>query len=235
MASDARGWQLFDAQTPVLTYLYSFGPGSAHALAAGGRDGLVIVSPPSRARDDVFDDIGRYGPVRALVASNAFHYMGIPQWKERFPDAPVFAPAQSIARVQRQTGLTGIRPLADAASITGPRLALVDMPHYKTGEAMVRIETPRGLVWYLTDVVLNLPVLPSHPVIRMMFKLSGSAPGLKINNIAPLFMVKDKAALKRWLAAELQKWPPRWLIPAHGDIVDLGPEPAALQGLFAPR
>src|SRR6185295_9515323 len=99
----------------------------------------VIVSPPCRAAAGVFDDLSPYGPVRALVASNAFHYLGLPEWKARFPEAGVFAPAQSIARVERQSKLSGIRPLADAAAIAGSRLELVDMPHYKTGEVLVRI------------------------------------------------------------------------------------------------
>lgn len=235
MERTPHGWTVFDAQTPVLTYLYSFGSGTANALAVGGANGLVVVSPPSRVDAGVFDDLSRYGSVRALVASNAFHYMGIPEWKKRFPDATIFAPAQSIARVERQTKLHGIRPLAEAASITGPRLELVDMPHYKTGEVIVRIKTARGLVWYVTDVVLNMPVLPSHPVVKMLFRLSRSAPGLKFNNIAPMFMVKDKAALKRWLAAELEQAPPGWLIPAHGDTVDLESNLDAARKLFAPR
>ncbi|HSQ03291.1 MAG TPA: hypothetical protein VLN59_04620, partial [Burkholderiales bacterium] len=147
----------------------------------------------------------------------------------------VFAPAQSVARVQRQTKLDGIRPLADATPLTGARLELIDMPHYKTGEGLVRIHTARGVVWYVTDFLMNLPVLPSNPIVKVLFKLSGSAPGLRFNNLAPLFMVKDKAALKRWLAAELEKAPPHWLIPAHGDIVDLSAGVEPLRRLFVPH
>ena len=195
----------------------------------------MVVSPPCRVAAGGQDDLSRFGPVRALVASNAFHHMGLAQWKARFPEAAVFAPAQSIARVERQTKLAGIRPLADAASVTGPRLELIDMPHYKTGEVLVRITTDRGLVWYVTDIVMNMPTLPSHPLAKALFRLSGSAPGLKFNNIAPLFMVQDKAALKRWLTAQMDKAPPRWVIPTHGDIVDCASNPDALRNLFAPR
>jgi len=191
------------------------------------------VSPPYRAADRVFEDLRRYGPVRALVASNAFHHMGIPEWKRRFSDAAVFAPAQSIARVERQTRLSGIRTLADAAAITGPDLELIDMPHYRTGEVLVRVKTARGLVWYVTDIILNMLELPEHPIVSILFRLSGSAPGLRFNNIGPMFMVKDKAALKRWLAAEYEKDPPRWLIAAHGDVADFEAEPEAARKLFA--
>jgi hypothetical protein len=228
----ATCWKVFDARAPILTCEYSFGPGTAVALAVGGQDGLVVVSPPCRVASTAFDELSQYGAVRALVASNAFHYLGIPKWKARFPSAAIFAPAQSIARVERRSGLSGIQPLYEAASITGTRLELADMPYYKTGEVLVRVITDRGLVWYVTDVIMNLPVLPKNPIARLVFGLSHSGPGLKFNNIAPLFMVSDKPALRRWIADEFRKSPPRWLIPAHGEIVDFGASPNAGRDLF---
>jgi hypothetical protein len=158
--------------------------------------------------------------------------MGLAEWKERYPEAEVFAPAQSIARVQRQSGVQGIRPVEQAHAIAGPHLDLVDMPHYKTGEVLIRIATAQGLVWYVTDIIMNMPALPHHPIARFVFKLTGSAPGLRFNNVAPIFMVKDKAALRRWLIAEATEKPPRWLIPAHGDIVDLDVDRVAARRLF---
>jgi len=89
-----HGWKVFDAGIPILTYSYSFGPGTANALAVGVAGGLVIVSAPYRVAGRVFEDLRPYGPVRALVASNAFHHMGIPEWSRRFPDAAVFAPGR---------------------------------------------------------------------------------------------------------------------------------------------
>ena len=234
MQTTPHGWKVFDATAAILTYEYSFGPGTSTALAVRGSDGLVVISPPCRVDQGVFDDLAPFGAVRALVASNAFHHLGLPAWKARFPDAAVFAPAQAVARVEKRTGLSGIRPLADAASIAGPRLELVDMPHYKTGEVLARMTTDRGAVWYVTDIILNLPVLPKNPLVKLMFGASGSGPGLKFNNIAPLFMVKDKKALRRWFADEFRKAPPDWLITAHGDVVDFTANPDAHHSLFGP-
>lgn len=227
-----HGWKIFDAGTPILTYEYSFGSGTAVALAVGTGDGLVVVSPPSRVDAAVLDDLARYGPVRALIAPNAFHYLGLAQWRGRFPEAAVFAPAQSLQRLQKK-GQQGIRPLADAAALTGPRLELVDMPHCKTGEALVRVQSESGLVWFMTDVVTNMPALPANPIAKWVFKLSGSAPGLKFNNLAGLVIVQDKKALKRWLATQLDTAAPNWLIPSHGEVVALGTNPAALRKVFA--
>lgn len=232
MDATPNGWKIFDPGVPILTYEYSFGGGTAKALAIGVEGGLAVISPPSRIAAGVFDDLAPYGPVRALVASNAFHHFGLTGWKTRFPEAGLYAPQQSIRRIERQAKLQGIRPLAEAAPIAGTRAELTDMPHYRTGEVLARIPSGRGLVWYVTDIVLNLSALPPNPVVRLLFGLSGSAPGLKLNNVASLFMVRDKPALKRWLAAEFDKAPPAWLIPAHGAIVDCARNPEAVRKLF---
>jgi hypothetical protein len=227
-------WKVFDEGLPVLIGEYSFGPGLANALAVRGAAGLVIVSAPCGNDPRMFDELAPYGPVRALVASNAFHHMGLRPWKARYPEAQIFAPRQAIARVEKHSGFAGVKPLADAAAIAGPRVELIDMPHYRTGEVLVRIDTGRGVAWYVTDVIMNLPALPSHPLVRFMFGVSRSAPGLRFNNIAPLFMVKDRKALRAWLAREFGKSPPRWLIPAHGEVADFATNPEAARTLFGP-
>jgi len=234
MEATAHGWKIFDADMPLLMYSYFFGLGIVNVFAVGGEGGLVIVSPPYRVAESVFEDLCLYGPVRALIASNAFHYMGIPEWKRRFPDAAVFVPAQSIARVEWQTKLHGIRSFAEAVAITGPRLDLIDMLHYRTGEVLVRVKTARGFVWYVTDIILNMLAFLEYFIMRMLFRLSGTAFGFRFNNIGLLFMVKDKLALKRWLAAEYEKDPSRWLIATYGDIADFGSNPEAVRKLFGP-
>ena len=232
MQATRSAWSVFSAELPVLTSTYAFGPAQVNALAVGGEGGLIVLSPPYRVQQRVFDELQAYGPVRGLVASNAFHNMGIPEWKHRFPAAAVFAPAQSLARVERKTGITNIRPLADARGLTGAAVELTDMPHYRTGEALVRIRTPQGVAWYVTDVMLNVNELPANPLWKLVFRL-GYGRGLRYNRIATVFMVRDNKALRRWLAQEYGKDQPRWIIPAHGEIADLAADPQAARRLFA--
>jgi hypothetical protein len=47
-------------------------------------------------------------------------------------------------------------------------------------------------------------------------------------------MVRDKAALRGWLAGEFAAAPPRFLIPAHGEIVDAAADPDALRKRLSP-
>ena len=235
MSESNRGaWTVFDAETPVLTYVYAFGPGRVTSLAVGGAEGLVVMSPPYRAPPSLFDDLARYGEVRALVATNAFHHMGIPEWKARFPNAAVFAPEQAVARVREKTGIATVEPVANAAALTGPRLELVDMPYYKTGEALARFETARGRAWYFTDIVLNVRRMPRNPIFNLLFRMTGSAPGLKWNKVGPkLIMVRDWRALQKWIRDEFERATPRWLFTTHGEIADVVNERKEVRELFA--
>jgi glyoxylase-like metal-dependent hydrolase (beta-lactamase superfamily II) len=214
------------------TFEYSSAAGTATALAVDLGGGLLVASPPCRVADDAFEALASRAPVRALVATNAYHTLGLAPWKARFPEAAVFAPPQSLQRVTKVSRVGGIRPLKEAAALTGERVALVELPYFRTGEALIKIRTAEGVLWYVTDILLNLPQLPSHPLFAVLFKLTDSAPGLRINRIAPLLMVRNRPALWQWLAAEARRDRPRWLVPAHGDAVDLAATPTRLEELF---
>jgi hypothetical protein len=228
-----NSWVTLASDPWTATLEYSFGGGIATALAVDVGGGLLIASPPCRVADDVFDALAAHGPVRALIATNAYHTLGVAPWKARFPESAVFAPPQSLQRVTKVSGVGGIRPLSEAAALIGKRVSLIELPYFRTGEALIKIHATEGLIWYVTDIVLNLPRLPSHPLFAALFKLTDSAPGLRINRVAPLFMVRNRPALWAWLAAEARRDRPRWLVPAHGDAVDLAVTPGRLEDLFA--
>jgi hypothetical protein len=211
-------WTIVDPSLPALTFTYSFGPGTANALALVVNGGVVVVSPPCTPPENAFTELEAHGPLRALIAPNAFHLMGLRAWRERYPDVPIFAPPQSIARLEKQSKLTGIRPLAEAASLIGDRVQLVDMPHYKTGEALVRWPIEGGWAWYLTDVAMNITVrLPG--LFGVLFRLTKSTPGFRRNAFAGAFMMKNKRSMYAWLGAEAEKTPPRLLVMCHGDHI----------------
>jgi hypothetical protein len=211
-------WIVVEPSLPALTYTYSFGPGLANALALTVDGGFVVVSPPSKPAENAFIELEQRGPIRALIAPNAFHHMGLGSWKERYPDAPIFAPAQSIERIEKQSKLTAIRPLAEASKLVGDRIELVDMPYYKTGEVLIRWRVDGGWAWYMTDVAMNI-TQPLKGLFGMIFRWTKSTPGFRRNALAGAFMVKDKRALYAWLAAQAEKTAPKLLVMCHGEHV----------------
>jgi len=101
----------------------------------------------------------------------------------------------------------------------------VDMPHYKTGEVLVRWRVEGGWAWYVTDVMFNLQELPKNMFGKVM-KWTNSGPGLRRNAIAGFFMVKDKSSLFAWLGEQAEKTPPSIVIACHGAVAKLS-NPAA--------
>jgi hypothetical protein len=212
----ASSWTVVEPSLPALTYTYVFGPGIANSLAIPVEGGVAVVSPPCNAPDTMFTELEKHGPVRAIVAPNAFHSLGLAPWRARYPDVPIFAPAQSIARLEKTTRLTGIRPVADLQPMLRDGVEVLDMPHYKTGEALVRWRIDGGYAWYVTDVLFNMPRLPPGP-FGLVMRWTRSAPGLRRNALAGLFMVKNKRALYGWLAEQAEKTPPILVVACHGE------------------
>ncbi len=227
-----RTWTLVEPSLPALAYTYSFGPGIARSLALAVEGGVCVVSAPVDPSPESFAELDKHGPVRALLVPNAMHHLGLPAWKARYPDVPVFAPAQSIARVEKQSKVTGIRPVAEAAGLLGPRVEVLDMPHYKTGEALLRWRIEGGFAWYVTDVMMNWVPLPKGP-FGWALKLTKSGPGLRRNAVAGRFMVKDRRALYAWLGEEAEKAPPKMVIACHGDVATLADPVAGLRAALA--
>lgn len=236
MTQANSGWTIVDERIPLLTYTYTFAPeATANTLAIGGPEGLLVLSPPSRPSEACFTELERHGKVRALVATNGFHHLGIPAWAARHPEATVFAPAQSVARVEKQSKVRGIRPIGEATPLLPKGVEIIDMPHYRTGELLVKITTDKDLIWYVTDVLLNIAELPKAFPIRQIFKWTGSAPGFRLNGVGPVFMVKDRKALYRWMREEAEKAPPTRVLPCHGAPLTMDPPGKQLIDLLASR
>lgn len=212
-------WTAAEPSLPALTFTYRFGPGIADALAFPVEGGVAVVSPPVSPPEASFAELEKHGKVRALIAPNAFHNRGLPGWKARYPDAPIFAPAQAIARLEKQTKLQGIRPLAEAPQLLGDRVDLCDMPHYKTGEVLVRWRIEGGWAWYVTDVMFNTAELPKGP-FGLFLKWTKSGPGLRRNPLNFL-QVKDRPALYAWLVEQAEKTPPKLVLACHSSSVTL--------------
>jgi hypothetical protein len=225
-------WTVVEPSLPALTNTYSFGPGHANALALVVDGGVVVISPSANPTPELFVDLEGRGPVKALLAPNAVHTMGIAPWKARYPDVPIFAPAQSIPRIEKTAKVGGIRPLAEAAKLVGDRVELLDMPYYKSGEVLVRWRTEGGWAWFLTDVALAFPELPKGP-FGVAMKWTKSGPGLRRNAISGFFAVKDKQALYAWIREQSEKTPPSLVVPCHGEPVKLADPVAGIRAAFA--
>ena len=119
----------------------------------------------------------------------------------------------AVTTLQKKVPGVPFRPLSE---LTLPsHVHWEDPPGFKKGEALLAIDSKRGPVWYAGDLLANFQELPPPP-LRWLFTLTKSAPGFRLFRLAVSLLVKDKPALRDWMLARLDKYPPAVVVPAHG-------------------
>lgn len=219
MEQTAAGWRVFDREAAVLSYDYSFAKGAwATTFVARMANGqLLVVSPAKGLTDAAAAELAAFGEVGALVAPNGFHHLGLPEWRARYPKARCFAAPETAQRVRKKNPQAGdFESLASLQALAGPKLGVGEVQNTKCGETWLWAETPSGYVWFVSDILANMPRLPGNPLIKFLFWSTNSAPGYKVFHLALRFIVKDKKAALRALAQEMQRRPPAVVVPSHG-------------------
>ena len=179
-------------------------------------DGGLLVHSPAPPTDALAGELAALGPVRWLVVPNAFHHLGTPPAKARFPEAKVIGPA--------------------SARTKNPALAIdIDIRDARLGEMVPELETlPLDGVPFLDETVLyHRPtgtllgadiVLSAHARDHWTWRWAARIVGCYERLRVPPDVKKkivDKPAAARSVAAILAK-PAVRLIVAHADIVDDG-------------
>lgn len=222
METTPNGWTLIDRNAAVLTYEYSFNKsGKANTWAARMADGtLVVLSPAMGMPEAAFDDLLLFGNVSAIVATNGFHHLGVAQWRTRFPDARVFAPAKAAARIKKKNPAAGeFESLEGLNSRLSPNIGILDFDGTKCGEVAAWAKTESGYVWFASDLLSNFQTLPNNPIVRLVFKLSKSGSGYRVFNLAVKFIIKDRKGVMIRFLDTLRERPPTTVVPAHGATV----------------
>ncbi len=218
------GWTVIDRDAGVLALTYTFTKGgTSYCFAARMADGtMLVVSPAVRFSDQAAAELAEFGDVGAIVANNGFHYLGVTEWRARYPEARVFAPAQAIARITSKSPEVGaLEPLSALQALlsAGGGVGVREVANSKFGESWVWARTANGSAWYMSDVLANMPTLPAKQPMKLLFWATKSAPGFRVFNLAMSFLVKDKKGALRTLLQDLEATPPTVIVPAHGDIL----------------
>jgi hypothetical protein len=213
-----EGWNLIDESAGIAWREYPFAKaGWATTLAFRGSEGMVVVSPPAKLDSRAYDALAELGPVRALVANNAYHHLGQKEWRARFPDAESFCPPRAITALEKKVAGVKFRSIAELALPS--HVGWQEAPGFKTGETILHVGCKRGPVWYAGDLLANLQRTPPPPM-GWLFSMTGSAPGFRLFKLAVWLLVNDGKAVREWMLARIDAAPPAIVVPAHGPIVD---------------
>lgn len=222
METTAAGWIVIDREAGILTDSYEFAKNASSNcfIARMGNGQLMVVSPPTGLNDAGAAELAEFGEVGAIVANNGFHHLGQVEWRARYPNARCFAPEHAAERIAKKNPATlPFEPLSALAEWAGDEVGFREVPNSKCGESWFWAKTANGSAWYVSDVLANMPSLPSNFMLKMMFKLTKSAPGYRPFGLALKFIVKDKKATLRLLRDDMVACPPTVIVPAHGGLL----------------
>jgi hypothetical protein len=214
-----NGWTILDRAARIWCYEYGFSrSGKANCFVAGLPAGkLLVLSPAHRLPAAAFADLKAIGEVAAVVASNGFHHLGVAAWRDRYPRARFFSPSLSRERIRKKNpGAGTLEPLSELLPLLGDGVVLREAPATRCGEMWAIARVDGGHAWFVSDVLANLPVLPSNLLLKLLFQWTRSAPGYRVFHLGLNFIVRDKKLVLRTLLDDLEAFPPSIVVPAHG-------------------
>jgi hypothetical protein len=219
-------WTVIDRDAGVLVREYVFGNGSgrANCFAARLPNGqMLVLSPASGLDEAAYSELLAFGELGVVVAINGFHHLGLEPWCERFPNARFFAPSSAIRRIEKKSAFRGaLEPLSAAAGLFDDDVRVVELEATRMGETYAWAKVADGYAWYTSDLVVNIERLPANPVAAFLFKVTKSAPGLRIFHLAGKVMLKKPKRTYAELAKSMRAHTPRVLVPGHGRVIDRG-------------
>lgn len=214
-------WRSLTACGDVRVLKYSWGPANANALAVRlGAHGWLVVSPPRGAPPAVQDELAADGGVSALLAPNAYHYLGQAAWRRRFPTATSWAPSGALPRIASKTKHAPFGRAEELASQLPDNVTLVFPEGQKNPDLLLRVTASTGeVVWWLGDLFSNTTTADQIWPLRVVSRLAGSGPGYRRNARPELVYVRDRAAWLSSVRSAVAAHPPNVVVPAHGDAV----------------
>ena len=188
------------------------------------RTGGLWLHSPGPLDEQLIKEIIALGPVRALVAPNAMHYLYLNQHVRAFPDAQLYL---SPALPPKLKELSAYELLDEEA----PELWRDDLRQHVVGGLPKLQEVvffhPASRTLFLTDLAFNIRNSPSW-FTRFFMRLNGGYDRFGPTRLFRSF-VKDRAALRASLAY-MQSWDFDRVIVTHGAVLEHGGKQAMQQG-----
>lgn len=193
----------------VLDWGWSIG---MHLLELPG--GGVLVHSPTWCGEGTFDAIDALGEVRAILAPNHFHHLGIERFRARYPGAIVVAAPGARPRLGKK-GHAGLAELDALAALLPAGARVLACDHVKSGEVWLTWPTPDGPALIVCDGFFHV-TRPVRGFAGWVLRRMKIAPGLCFGWTYKALVVRDRAGYRDWASRTIAEVAPAWLIPSHG-------------------
>lgn len=204
-------WQEVIEGANVWVHEYEVNSYKANAFAILlDENSLAIISPPTGMSETNFAIIETKGKVTALIAPHSGHDLGQAEWQTRYPHAQSYAPTVALS----QLNALGLRTFVPLSKLSSANVEFQEVPGTKKGGTIAIVRCGERLVVYLDELVSNWASLQGPLLVKLMFWLSGSAPGLKVNRVYSKLLCTDVPAVAQTVIKALDGDPA--IVLAHG-------------------
>lgn len=189
------------------------------------QDGGLILFSPLPSVEQAAGEIRALGEVRAIVAPNLMHHLGLAKAARLFPEARLYG-RPGLHEKRRDVTFTGVLDDAPDAlwSAELDQVAVGGMP--KLDEVVFFHRPSRTL--FLWDLCFHI-TQSDHLPTRLFMRLNGAYGRFGPSRVARS-MMRDHAAVGAAVERMLA-WAPERVVVAHGDVIERGGQ-AALRSAF---
>lgn len=180
------------------------------------RSGGLWVWSPTAPTPELFAEVDALGRVEHLVSPNRLHYMGIPAWKARYPNATAWASPGVRERARSQNlDVSFDADLAnDAPSAWAEDLHQLIFRGSRYIEEVVFFHRASSTL-IVADMVLALEPERVHPRIRWLLSLGGAMwPGQTPREVQATTWGRKPQA--RECYQRMMDWKPQRVVVGHG-------------------
>lgn len=168
--------------------------------------------------DEGLSALTALGRPEVLSIPHAKHSMDAAFYRRRFPDLVVIAPDDSKKEIEERRSVKVDGNTAEVLAAHGLRAHAIPGIAYTE----YAIEAPAGGRWGLivTDALSHGATQAPPTFVGRMMSLTGTpGGGFGVSRIFRWMMVRDRAAFRRWIAAQADRDDLAFVWMAHGDPV----------------
>jgi hypothetical protein len=177
------------------------------------RDGGLFVHSPAALDEELKAEVGRLGPVKAVVAPSLFHHLSVSAWKEAYP-AAVFACCPGLEKKRADVAWDRILSDRPEPEWTGELDQVVFYARSMENEVVFFHRPTRTMI--CADVIFNLSDHPNRLTRFVALLLWNRKPGATWLERA---MIRDRAGAREQVDRMLA-WRPERILLAHGKCIE---------------
>lgn len=158
-----------------------------------------------------------------IILPNAYHHLGVQAWLAHFQNVALYASRKAkeqLIKKQAFSQVTDTQDITDYASKFESSFKISLPAGHRAGDIWLTHQNKQSeMLWITCDSFLNYERLSNQTIARLMQKLLGAAPGLKMSQVVKWFILDDRKLFKQWAISQLNMENPVALIPSHGEVL----------------